>query len=78
MPTDSEDETAGFSAAARESEIFSGLEGRVGKRECTYMNFAIRAAQTRISSFSEDMSRFEMLETALVAAAELAIAGTVP
>ena len=34
VPSDSEVEVAGFSAAACESEIFSGLEGGVGEREC--------------------------------------------
>ena len=33
-PSDSEDEAAGFSAAAGESEILSGLEGGVAGREC--------------------------------------------
>ena len=33
-PSDLEDETAGFSAAAGESEILSGLEGGVKEREC--------------------------------------------
>ena len=61
VPTDSEDEAAGFSAAAGESEIFSGLEGGVGERECAEANFATRAARTRISSFSADVSKFEML-----------------
>ena len=34
VPTDSEDEAAGFSSVAGESEILSGLEGRIGEREC--------------------------------------------
>ena len=34
-PSDSEDEAAGFSTAAGESEILSGLEGGVGERECS-------------------------------------------
>ena len=33
-PSDLEDEAAGFSAAAGESEILSGLEGGVGENEC--------------------------------------------
>ena len=76
-PSDSEDEAAGFSAAAGESVILSGLEGGVGERECASANFATRATRTRIRSFSADVSRFEMLEAALVTAAELAVVGTV-
>ena len=34
VPSDSEDEAAGFSAAAGESEILSGLEGGFEERKC--------------------------------------------
>ena len=76
-PSDSEEEAAGFSAVASESEIFSGLNGGVGEREGTSANFATRAARTRIKSFSAAVSKFGMLETVVDAAAVFSVVGTV-
>ena len=64
---DLEDGTAEFLPADGEFEILSGLDGGVEERKFAYANFATRAERMRIDSASAAVSRFGMLEAAIVA-----------